>query len=383
MSIASPISRQRRIIHLIDSLQPINYGVWGAAISTAAYLAEKGWTTEVWYPRLEEPPPSTAHVHFEPLSQTDGRTFRALCERRQLDTDVCIIHSHGSWSYATKWGARLAKRGFSWIYCPQGMLEPWSLAQKALKKSIYYRLFEQPQARRASAIRAVSLPEQRNLQRLFTNGPPIRLIPNGVDHFHLNTKKQATRPQQLLFLGRLHVKKGVTPLVAAWLQSKLARSSDFELHLIGPDQGELAQIQQLLRRHPSLSMRVHLRGPLYGAEKLAALRQGSYIALPSFSEGFPSTVIEGVSQGLLPLISEGCNFPELLEAGHGLRIGTTAASIVPALDRLATFTAEELSAAQRAAFDFVRLRYALPVIADQQDILYHELLSPTSTTTGE
>ncbi|RYY15234.1 MAG: hypothetical protein EOO04_28930, partial [Chitinophagaceae bacterium] len=155
----------------------MNYGIWHAAVVNASALAALNYTVELWFPT--EMPAITNAVTAVRLPGTDHSVLTKLIEERNLDPRKDIIITHGVWNYPTRWGHRLKQLGYRWIYVPQGMLEPWPLQQKWLKKKIYFTLVEQRLAKTADLIRAVAKPEMNNLRRFFPSSD-IRFIPNGV-----------------------------------------------------------------------------------------------------------------------------------------------------------------------------------------------------------
>ena len=89
-----------------------------------------------------------------------------------------------------------------------------------------------------------------------------------------------------------------------------------KLIIVGPDEGELAKIL------PLISGNIEYKGPLFDSEKSEVLQKAHYYFLPSFSEGFPSSVVEAMSFGAIPVITQGCNFPEVFEQHLGYEIST-------------------------------------------------------------
>jgi glycosyltransferase involved in cell wall biosynthesis len=247
------------------------------------------------------------------------------------------------------------------------MLEPWSMKQKKWKKSIFYRWVENPHAQKADLIRAVSTPEQNNLKRNYKR---TILIPNGVnipsEEVLISKSKY---PVTVLFMGRLHHKKGIATLVRAWLQSRLNNDQDYKLAIAGPDQGELQVIRKLING----SGNVDYIGSIEGKNKETILKQATYFILPSFSEGFPSSVIEAMSYGCIPIISEGCNFPEAFDQNLAVRVSTEPQSIIEALNQLPDAGEEEKLALAVTNFNFIAQHYSLEKIAELQHNAYQQI----------
>jgi len=267
--------------------------------------------------------------------------------------------THGCWQYPTRWGHHLAGLGYRWWYTPHGMLEPWSMQQKRLKKLVYFNLFEKSLIKKADIIRAVGKPEQQNLNRLL--GREIHLIPNGIPNLSHIEKKSFDGIRKYLFMARLHHKKGILPLVEAWQSSALSQRKDFELLIAGPDDGELEKLQAFLNHHPGGNIRY--LGAVYGEEKKQLLELSHFFLLPSQSEGFPTSVPEAMQYGLIPVISEGCNFPEAIEAKMAIKTGTNVTEIRKSLEETLQIDAKNLDAWSKRIISFAGQNYSLSVIS--------------------
>jgi glycosyltransferase involved in cell wall biosynthesis len=315
-----------RIVHIVSSITSTNFGVWHAAIFGSVYLKEVyEVNSELWICTRTKNDTIEPEIPFNYFSE-DQLTRQGVKKwLSQYDCKDTIIVTHGTWLKPTFIGYRAKKSGFRWVYLSQGMFEPWALQNGWLKKKIYFTLFEKRMGNNADIIRAVSKPEERNLHRLFKN--KIYLIYNGVK---FDTRSLTEKPVDkviYLFLARLHHKKGILPLVKAWSNS-LKQNNSIKLIIVGPDEGELAKII------PYISGNIEYMGPLFGEEKKKMLQKTHYYVLPSFSEGFPSSVVEAMSYGAIPIISQGCNFPEVFEEKLGYQITTDDKSISEILEKV-------------------------------------------------
>ncbi|MEI9919967.1 MAG: glycosyltransferase [Bacteroidota bacterium] len=295
------------VINIVADVSPVNFGVWKAATVGAAFLRSHGVESSLWVTSGDV---KNANSSLETISIDNFSVdqLAGLVKSKQLSPNETIIVTHGSWLKPTRFGYELAKVGFRWVYVPQGMLEPWSFNQKKLKKKIYYTLFENKFIQRATAVRAVSAIEQKNLNGLLNRS--IQLIPNGVPVHGYSAKPHGTA--QFLYMARLHYKKGIFPLVKAW--DKSMRDADAKLVICGYDEGELEKIR------PFINGNIEYLDFVSGDDKIKLLKGSHYIVLPTSSEGLPSGVLEGMSFGLIPVISDGCNLPEVFKEHLGVRV---------------------------------------------------------------
>ena len=247
------------------------------------------------------------------------------------------------------------------------MLEPWSMRHKWVRKSLYWQLVEKRLVRRANVVRATSLPEHENLRRLFAT---TTLVPNGVDSRDFRSRRFVGK-KRVLFLGRLHFKKSPVSLVEGWLTSSLHNHPEFELVIVGNDDGELPKLKSVLTKFPS---NVLLKSPVYGAEKAELFDSCTFFALPSHSEGLPVALLEAMSSGLIPLISDGCNLPDAFEANVAFRLNPSVDSIVETLNRVSQLSEESLDTIGQSTQRFASSRYSIEAIAEKQLFMYEDLL---------
>jgi glycosyltransferase involved in cell wall biosynthesis len=350
------------ILHLIDTVEKVNYGIWNAALINTTELKKYSYTSYALFPKKEFDYPSVNALPFNEIDEIDG-----IIQTLGLTKENTLVVSHGVWRWPSKVGAKLKSEGFSWMVLPHGMLEPWSLGQKAWKKKIYWHLFEKRYLKKASHIRAVSKPEYDNLKKEFESN--LGLIHNCIDSIQAFEKVESTT-LNFLFMARIHHKKGIIPLVKAWSESKLASNSNYKLTIAGPDDG---QAEELTRIAATVS-NVEYLGAVYGAEKESLLKTSDVYVLPSFSEGFPSSVIEAMSYGLLPLISEGCNFPEAFESDVAMGIEPNQDLIVKVLNSFEEMTKAEITQKGVVAQKYVLEHFTNEVITKKLHDLYQEMI---------
>lgn len=353
------------IINLIDSLDRINFGVWNPVVSNFEFFIKRDYTLEIWINNMADLP---VEVQKYEVKLMDTREVEAVLKHRYTPENTLLV-SHGCWKIPSKWGVIGAKLGYIWLSLPQGMLEPWSRQQKWLKKQIYFHLFEKKMLSQSSELIAVSNDEQINLEIQFNR--KVRHIPNGI----VPVKEPINKPSDsinFLFMARLHHKKGVLPLLMAWAASQLANNEDFSLEIAGPDDGELSLLNQFMAEQKQKLSNVHIVGPLYESAKEKALEKAHVYVLPSFSEGFPSSILEAASHGCYPVFTKGCNFSEAFDAGVAMRITHEKDSIIEALNSFVTTNVEAIITKGARAKKFVDENYNLEKIGESYISLFEE-----------
>lgn len=162
----------------------------------------------------------------------------------------------------------------------------------------------------------------------------------------------------VLFLGRLHEKKGCDLLVEAFAR---VAGADPSLHLVmaGPDdaQGLRAGLEARAAQW-GVAERVTWTGMLAGEAKWSALKAAQVFALPSHQENFGIAVVEALALGVPVLISEKVNiWREIIQSGAGFADSDTLDGTVACLTRwlaLALAPAEYALMRERAVRCFER-----------------------------
>jgi poly(glycerol-phosphate) alpha-glucosyltransferase len=235
------------------------------------------------------------------------------------------------WSHRTK----------PYIVSPHGMLDSWALNNSRLKKRICAAVYENRNLRDAACLHALNKAEAEAI-RAYGLRNPICVIPNGVELPVDSEARPAQEGRTLLYLGRLHPKKGLPKLVEAWSRvRKEAEKTGWRLAIAGWDQnGHRTELETLAARlHANSS--ISFVGPQFGADKTACYREASAFVLPSFSEGLPMTVLEAWSWRLPVLMTPQCNLPEGATAGAAIIMEPEVDNISAALYRLFSMTDTE------------------------------------------
>lgn len=259
-----------------------------------------------------------------------------------------LLHSHGLWSAislaVSSHGTRNRK---PWVVSPHGMMDPWALNNSRWKKRLAALISENRHLHGAACIHALCLSEADSVRAYGLNNP-IAIIPNGVALPKANAEfgMRNSECKNLLFLGRLHPKKGLAQALRAWSQIhhskfQIPNSLNWNFVIAGWDQGgHESELKRLcvelnlpfadiptavfLAEHRTLTTEncpVIFTGSAFGNEKDALLRSADAFILPSLSEGLPMSVLEAWAYGLPVLMTPECNLPEGFAAGAAVRIG--------------------------------------------------------------
>lgn len=370
-----------RILHMIDSFSPAAGGPPEAL--RQLIRAEHACGTKVEAVCLDDPEAGFLRgigcpVHA--LNQSYLGRF-AFSPRlwRWLHANACrydAIVMNGVWSFpglALCFAARRACTPYG-IF-PHGALDPWfnrKYPLKYLKKLLYWPV-QYSVLRHALAVFFTTRTEQ-NLAR--TSFWPSRwngvVVPYGIDdpetladggqgqieEFYRRLPVLRRR-RFLLFLGRIHEKKGCDLLIEAFARSAGA-SSDVDLVIAGPDQMGMQDRLQRLVGELGIAARVHWPGMISGDVKWGALRACDALVLPSHQENLGIAVVEALAIGRPVLVSYQVNlWPEISEDGVGLAEDDTLAGTERLLRRWFALPAAERTAMAARAKPCFAARFSM------------------------
>jgi glycosyltransferase involved in cell wall biosynthesis len=276
--------------------------------------------------RLEQLAPTTFLNSLEILPVL-SRTGAAKFNEHVQQAD--IVHVHTLWSPLNV-SARYAclRHERPYVVMPHGMLDPYSLSVKALKKSTYLLLFERHNIACAQRIIYTTLEEERLAALAGLRLPPGELIPLGASassasRHDLRAQFLARFPQTegkrtLLFLGRIHPKKGLDRILNC-LQSVKQSIPNVLLLVVGDGETHYTRHLRRLVSDLALDDQVLFTGRLDGELKWASFAAAELFLLPSRQENFAITVAEAMQMAVPVIISDNVNtWPYVKEARAGL-----------------------------------------------------------------
>lgn len=302
------------------------------------------------------------------LSHDLARDTRA----EALSADV--FHTHGLWLMPNVMAGQVAARtGRPLIVSPRGMVAPEALAFSRWKKRFFWRLFQGPAYKQAAVWHATSSTEATEI-RNFGIRSPIAIIPNGIDS-PTDLGIRGTRKnheQQILYLGRLHPKKGLPNLITAWSVVANERP-DWKLVIVGPEEsGYRAELQKIASTLGT--KRVTFDGPIYGAEKSALLRNSDLFVLPTLNENFGIAVAEALAYGVPCIVSKGAPWSALEREQCGWWVSYGVDPLIDALRKATSLSDAERCNMGARGRAFVKLEYDWDRIALDMRCVYEWVL---------
>lgn len=251
---------------------------------------------------------------------------------------LTLLHNHSLWMMPNVYpGWVCSREGVPLVVSPRGTLSGWAMSHGSIVKKLFWPFVQRPALAATRCFHATALSEYEDIRRVgFTQ--PVAVIPNGIDIPDIVSVRQGPI-RTLLFLGRIHPKKGLPVLLRSW-QAISKRFSDWRLRIVGPDNnGHLAEIQSLAA---ALQLqRISFEGPLYGSHKTAAYRDSDLFVLPTHSENFGVSVAEAMAAGTPVIVTRGAPWQGIEAHGAGWWPEISVEALTDALSRAMSLSPAE------------------------------------------
>lgn len=322
-----------RILHVNHSANPVGGGPIEAIKQSARVLGQIGHSVELLC--LDSPgDPWLADCGFPahavgPSSNGYGYSSKLIPWLNSHSQDYDAVVINGLWQYSGlgTWRA-LRRTKQPYFVFPHGMLDPWFKKRyplKHLKKWLYWPWAEYRVLRDSAAVLFTCEEERIQARKSFWLYKCREIVvnfgtaaptgdPESQRSIFIDRFPELRELRLLLFLGRIHEKKGCLELVEAF-RNVLGSQQTSELHLViaGPDDNDYARIVKQTAERLNLSSRITWTGMLSGELKWGAFRAAEAFVLPSYQENFGIAVAEALACSLPVLISNNVNIYREIE----------------------------------------------------------------------
>ncbi|MEA5566128.1 glycosyltransferase [Anabaena sp. UHCC 0399] len=386
------VSQSLNICHVVANINEHSGGPAYSVTNLAQALSEQGISPHLFTLDYQEhgKPVATKNVHIHSYTATKLakylRGFQPSASRalHQLAaTELDLIHNHGLWMFPNVYARQAAIRNnLPLLISPRGMLEPWSLQNSWYKKLPAWFLYEQQNLQKAIAFHATSKEEAESIRQLNFR-QPIAVIPNGVIIPNLDTQPdrkvlvslfpQLTAKKWLLFLSRIHPKKGLDNLLFVW-KTLIKQFPDWHLIIAGPDligyQSKLEELTATLQLQPQVTF----TGMLSGEQKASALFNADLFILPTHSENFGLAIAESLAYGVPAITTKGTPWQDLETYGCGWWVENSQQALINALKEAMDMPLSKRQAMGIQGRNLVQGKYSWEAIAKDMTSVYHWIL---------
>ncbi len=207
-----------------------------------------------------------------------------------------IVHSNGIWepqSYIVQRESQ--KRGIKFLITPHGMMEPWCVHNKPWKKKIALALYQQKSIKEADCLHATTETEMQNM-KLWGEKTPIEIIPLGIGVDDIECKHEWKKNKTVLFLSRVHYKKGIEFLIEAVAELK-DMLEDYTFIIAGEGEADYVAGLQSKAEQKGILQNLKFVGGVYGDKKYDLYREADFFILPTYCENFGYVIAEALAVG--------------------------------------------------------------------------------------
>jgi glycosyltransferase involved in cell wall biosynthesis len=358
-----------KVLQVIRSTDAKSGGPIEALVRTSEVLLREGHQVEVV--SLESEKDAASRRYPFPVVALGSGTkrygynplFTPWIRQNAYRFDAVVLH--GLWNY-TSFGAwrGLRKQAVPYFIYSHGMMDPWFREHYPLKhiaKMAYWWLIEGRTLRDAAGVLFTCEEERVRARGVFCGHTYKEHVlhfgtadPNGAGD-RGTTAFYAAFPELqqkrfLLFLSRIHPKKGCDLLLQAFADVAAPAWPDLDLVMAGPDQVGWAHELKLMAVKFGISERVHWAGMLGGDIKWGAFRAADAMILPSHQENFGFAVVEAMACSTPVLISDKVNiWREVQSSQSGLVEPDTLEGTRSLIRRFFALSREEHSLMRKAA----------------------------------
>lgn len=380
----------RRTLHVVRSLRAETGGVAEAVLNLVQALRDRG--DEAKIASLDPADAERGDVTVvgrESLGYGYAPGYVPWLREAGAGVDAVVVH--GLWQYPgfAAWRA-LRRRTPYMVFC-HGMLDPWfkrTYPLKHLKKWLYWPWAEYRVLRDAAAVCFTCEEERRRARESFwLYRAREEIAPLGIpapvgDAVRETSAFRAAFPElrgrrMLLFLGRVHPKKGIDLLLGAMKRQAAQWPRDLCVAIAGPTADEAYRTRlQASGRTDGLDDRLVWLPMLQGELKWGALRACEAFVLPSHQENFGMAVVEALACGRPVLISDQVNiWREIVGEGAGMAESDTVAGTHALLARWLGLEEAGRAAMAEAAGRCFAARFACAAAAERFDAVLGRVLA--------
>lgn len=275
-----------------------------------------------------------------------------------------LVHVNCCWmpccALTQKWAQ---KKGYKVILTPHGMLEPWIMNRNYWTKKLpALLLFQKSAIKNADCIHATAESEKLNILKLGYNNR-VEVIANGIDVDSIQIKESWERKKNILFLSRIHVKKGIEFLLEAvsLLKSQL---EGYTVTIAGEGEEEYLSSLKSKAKELGIEKMVDFCGGVYGEKKWELYRNADVFVLPTYSENFGIVIAEALASGTPVITTKGTPWEELNTEGCGWCIDIGSEATKEALYIFSKLNEDELKAMGCNGRELIIKKFSIVKIAN-------------------
>lgn len=284
-----------------------------------------------------------------------------------------VVHLTSAYSFSTLPTlllCRLMRKPVVWS--PRGALQRWEGSTRPLLKRIWEMICNWLLSPQRSALHVTSRNEAEESRRRITRAR-VEIVGNGVEIPSVLGERawRLDGTLRLLYIGRLHPKKGIENL----LQALGALDDNVMLTVCGAGEPAYETSLKNLVHTLGLQARVRFQGHVDGEQKSEAFREADVCVVPSFTENFAMVAAEALAHGVPVIASRGTPWKELVQRDCGLWVENDPASLVKAITEMRN---RNLGQMGRNGRQWMQESFSWEIVAARMHVIYRSLIGKTT-----
>lgn len=283
-----------------------------------------------------------------------------------------LVHINGIWTPQNWLFQKIAQQlGIKVVLSPHGMLESYILNRHPLKKNIGLKLYQHKALKSVDYFHVTAQSELDQVRKLGYM-QPAQIIANGIEIGDVRLKTEWKKVQTILFLSRVHPKKGLELLIEA-----IANLNNTTLKIVIAGEGEQVYIESLkkLAVEKNVSQQFKFVGGVYENAKWKLYKEADLFVLPTYSENFGIVVPEALATGLSVITTTGTPWQELETYKCGWWIDLNVPNLVQTITKAINTNPVELKQMGLNARKLVAEMYDIKTIAVKMQEYYSSILN--------
>lgn len=285
-----------------------------------------------------------------------------------------LVHVNCCWMPACAFVQQMAqKRNIKVVFTPHGMLEPWIIKRHYWTRKLPALLLYQKAAiQNADCLQATAESEKENLLKLGYNSN-IKIVKLGIDAESIAMKTSWKKSKQLLFLSRVHVKKGINYLIEA---ADILRDELQGYKIVVAGEGDADYVASLKQEIMDKGLQdiIQLIGGVYGDKKWKLFQTSDFFVLPTHSENFGLAIAESLASGTPVITTVGTPWNDLNSSNAGAWIEIGTQPLVETLRRFLSLSNEELETMGKNGRKLIETKYSAKVMAEEMMEVYQSIV---------
>lgn len=285
-----------------------------------------------------------------------------------------LVHVNCCWMPACAFVQQMAqKRNIKVVLTPHGMLEPWIIKRHYWTRKLPALLLYQKAAiQNADCLQATAESEKENLLKLGYNSN-IKIVKLGIDAESIIMKTSWKKNKQLLYLSRVHVKKGINYLIDA---VDILREDLQGYKILVAGEGDTDYVASLKQQiiDKGLQDIIQLIGGVYGDKKWELFQTSDFFVLPTHSENFGLAIAESLASGTPVITTVGTPWNDLNSSNSGAWIEIGTQPLVETLRRFLSLSDEVLETMGKNGRKLIETKYSAKVMAEEMMEVYQSIV---------